>query len=71
VPVVGYEYGGVGDLLKELFPEGRVPPADLGSLVSRCEALLRQPQPVSEEQPYTLQRMLDDTLTLYQQLTTP
>ena len=71
IQVVGYNHGGVGDLLSRLFPSGRVKPGDLPGLIDCCEALMKRPQEVLDEQPYVLQRMLDNTLALYQKLTTP
>lgn len=68
VQVVGYDHGGVGDLLSELFPPGRVQPGDYEGLIDRCETLIRNPSEVSSDQPFVLQRMLDETLALYQSL---
>ena len=65
VQVVGYDHGGVGELLARLFPEGRVKPGDRQALIACCETLLKRPQPVSDEQPFVLQRTLDETLALY------
>lgn len=66
VQVVGYDHGGVGDLLSSLFPSGRVKPGNLPALIDCCETLIKRPQTVSDKQPYVLQRMLDETLALYQ-----
>ena len=68
VQVVGYDHGGVGELLARLFPEGRVKPGDRQALIACCEALLKRPQSVSDEQPFVLQRTLDETLALYGEL---
>ena len=35
-PVLGYAHGGVGELLAELYPEGRSPPGDLTRLTERA-----------------------------------
>ena len=40
-PVLGYAHGGVGELLAELYPEGRVPVGDTTRLVERAAELLR------------------------------
>ncbi|HEY9198153.1 MAG TPA: glycosyltransferase family 4 protein [Gammaproteobacteria bacterium] len=68
VPVVGYDHGGVGETLAELFPEGRVPVGDLDELTARVAGFLGKTPHVPGGQPFTLQRMLDSTLNLYQDL---
>src|SRR6185437_8161327 len=40
-PVLGYAHGGVGELLAELYPAGRVPLGDRERLVERAAELLR------------------------------
>lgn len=67
-PVVGYDHGGVGEILARMYPAGRVPVGDLEALTAKVMALLRQASPVSPEPAFPLQRMLDQTLTLYQTL---
>lgn len=68
VPVIGYDHGGVGELLMRLYPQGRVPVGDLEVLAARVRSLLRQP--VRPEPPcgYTLDEMLGRTLALYREL---
>ncbi|MFN2309529.1 MAG: glycosyltransferase [Gammaproteobacteria bacterium] len=68
VPVLGYDHGGVGEILAEIFPEGRVPVRDLDELTARVESFLSKPPGVPAGHPYTLQRMLDATLALYTDL---
>jgi glycosyltransferase involved in cell wall biosynthesis len=65
VPVVGYDHGGVGEILANIFPEGRVPVGDLDELAARVESFLAKTPGVPPGHPYTLQRMLDGTLDLY------
>lgn len=71
VPVVGYDQGGVGEILAEMFPEGRVPAGDLDELTARVEGFLSKTPHVPNGNPFTLQRMLDSTLELYSVLTGP
>ena len=68
VPVVGYDHGGVGEILAEVFPEGRVPVGDLDELTARVVDFLAKPPAVPGGHPYTLQRMLDSTIGLYSAL---
>lgn len=65
VPVVGYDHGGVGEILAEIFPEGRVPVGDLDELTARVDLFLHKTPSVPNGNPFTLQRMLDTTLDVY------
>jgi glycosyltransferase involved in cell wall biosynthesis len=65
IPAVGYDHGGVGEILATIYPAGRVPLADRDALLERVTGLLEQPQPVARSDAYSLQAMLDATLHLY------
>jgi glycosyltransferase involved in cell wall biosynthesis len=69
VPVVGYDHGGVGEILGNLFPQGKVPRGDTEVLLKHVAQLVEVPQAVSESHAYTLDAMLEKTLDLYQELT--
>ncbi|GAB6042106.1 glycosyltransferase family 4 protein [Endothiovibrio diazotrophicus] len=64
-PVVGYDHGGVGEVLGSCFPAGRVPLGEFARLVERVEALLARPPEVPPVERFTLARMLDETLRVY------
>lgn len=67
--VVGYDCGGVGELLAGLFPEGKVPLGDKARLAEVTRAVIQSrplPKPVGE--PFTLEAMCGSTLALYQDL---
>ena len=64
-PVLGYAHGGVGELLAELYPAGRVPPGDREKLVERAAELLRVAPPIPMLQSYRLADMQQATLELY------
>jgi glycosyltransferase involved in cell wall biosynthesis len=68
-PVLGYAHGGVGELLAELYPAGRVPPGDRERLVERAAELLRVAPPISPLQSYRLADMQHATLALYDEVT--
>jgi len=68
-PVLGYAHGGVGELLAELYPAGRVPPSDQERLVERAAELLRVAPPIPMLQSYRLSDMQHATLALYDELT--
>jgi len=68
VPVVGYDHGGVGEILDKLYPAGKVLPGDAGALLERTAQLLGRMQPVPPSQMFSLDEMLGKTLGLYQSL---
>ena len=68
-PVLGYAHGGVGELLAELYPAGRVPPRDRERLVERAAELLRVAPPISPLSSYRLIDMQLATLALYDEMT--
>ena len=66
--VVGWDHGGVGELLRSLQPRGAVPPFD-GTLLERTtDALLDAPPPRPVTMPYTLRAMQEATLAVYAEL---
>src|SRR5690349_3627946 len=67
-PVLGYAHGGVGELLAELYPAGRVPLGDRERLVERAAELLRVAPPISPLQSYRLSDMQQSTLALYDEV---
>lgn len=67
-PVAGWAHGGVGDLLRELQPEGAVAPFDTAALAATVLALLRQPPPPPATIRYTLRAMQEATLAVYHEL---
>jgi glycosyltransferase involved in cell wall biosynthesis len=68
VPVIGYAHGGTTEILRSTFPGGLVPPGDIDAAADRVAAVLRQPPDIIPRHPFSLRRMLDDTLALYQEL---
>ncbi|HYG07265.1 MAG TPA: glycosyltransferase [Stenotrophomonas sp.] len=67
-PVLGWEHGGVGELLRELQPQGAVTAFDADALAQRAQSLLDQPPTPPARIPYTLQAMQDSTLKVYAEL---
>jgi glycosyltransferase involved in cell wall biosynthesis len=63
-PVVGWEHGGVGELLRRYFPAGLVRTGDEEALLAATLAALRGPQPAPIHA-QTLQQMQQQTLELY------
>ena len=68
VPVVGYDHGGVGELLASAFPEGRVAAGDEAALYERVRALRRRPLRPTTPLAFSLDTMLERTLGIYEEL---
>jgi len=65
-PVAGYAHGGVGEQLQAMFPEGRVSVGDVDAVCGRlADWYDATPGPAANHR-YTLEKMLADTLDLYQ-----
>ncbi len=69
-PVLGYDHGGVGELLADLYPAGRVPLGDRERLAERAAELLRRAPAIAPLTRYRLADMQQATLALYQELAT-
>jgi len=68
VPTAGYDHGGVGEILRVIYPAGLIPRNNLDAACQRLSRLLQSPEPVPEGDFFPLQAMLDQTLALYEQL---
>ena len=66
VPVVAYDHGGVSEILRTLYPTGRVEPENMEQLVATTVKLLETPDRVNPDNPYALRNMLDRTLAVYE-----
>ncbi len=67
-PVLGYAHGGVAEQLGAVFPAGLVPPGDWQAGIEPALAWLDHAPSVPEQHPFTLERMLQSTLGVYQEL---
>ena len=67
VTVVGYDHGGVGELLRTLFPAGAVPVGNTQVAADRIKDLLSRKHPI-EPHEMTLQSMRDKTIAMYEEL---
>ena len=68
IPVVGYDHGGVGEILHAVFPEGAVSLRDAKALVGRVELLLKNKLVVPPFEQFRLNTMLDQTIEMYEEL---
>ncbi len=66
-PVIGYNRGGVGEILRHFYPEGAAEPGDISVCTSRVRALLDHVMPRPDcEFDWTLDSMTRSTLALYE-----
>ena len=69
VPVLGYNHGGVAELLGRLLPAGRVPVGDRSALNALARSFLASPPTVPHNDQYVLQVLLEQETALYLGLT--
>ena len=68
-PVIGYQHGGTGEILSELFPEGIIKTGDLTAAVEKTCSFLRDTLPgVKTNNIYTTSAMQNATLETYSSL---
>ncbi len=68
VPTAGFDHGGVGEILRAVYPVGLLPLDRIDEACQRVIQLLQEPEPVPLGDFFPLQAMLDQTLALYAQL---
>jgi glycosyltransferase involved in cell wall biosynthesis len=68
VPVLGYDHGGVGEVLQGAYPQGCVPVGDEEALFAKVLAFRDDPPRPVTPVPFTLEAMLSMTLALYDEL---
>ncbi len=68
VPVVGYDHGGVGEVLESLFPQGRVSVCDQGKMLETVISVLSNKPVVQPQSQYLLGDMLNETISMYESL---
>jgi hypothetical protein len=68
-PTVGFDLGGVGEILAALFPAGRVPNQDSLALFDTVAGLLSAPMPpIAPNTEFLLSNMCEHTLQTYAEL---
>jgi len=67
-PVAAYNHGGVAEQLAAVFPQGKVPVGDVGTLSDLLARWYSERPSVPAENPFTLARMLDSTIEVYREL---
>lgn len=67
-PVVGYDHGGTGEILRKICPEGAVPVGDVEAAASAAAQILERGVQIPSDHPYLKDRMLAATLAVYDEL---
>jgi glycosyltransferase involved in cell wall biosynthesis len=68
-PVVGYDCGGVGELLAAFFPLGKCPLGKLSHVIEKSASIIRdRAQVLPIVNPFTLEAMCESTISVYQEL---
>jgi glycosyltransferase involved in cell wall biosynthesis len=70
-PVMGWDVGGVSEILQACYPQGRVPVNDTAALHQACAHWLQYPDRPERNTNFLLSTMCTQTLALYQELTRP
>jgi glycosyltransferase involved in cell wall biosynthesis len=65
-PVVGYDCGGVGELLAALYPTGEVPPNSSNELFLTTTQILKNPSQPTPNGRFTLEKSLASTADIYE-----
>jgi glycosyltransferase involved in cell wall biosynthesis len=65
-PVVGYDCGGVGELLNALYPAGRIPPGSSSELSLTTSQILKNPSRPSPNELFKLEKSLASTADIYE-----
>ncbi len=67
-PVIGYNHGGTGEILRQVFQQGIIPVGDIESACDRIVQIRNTDAIPEDNNPFTLKRMLDSTLAVYYEL---
>ena len=65
IPVIAYNHGGVAEILSKMYPYGCVDPNDTAAVCDKITSYYRQPVLVADKNLFTLEKMLNGTLSLY------
>jgi glycosyltransferase involved in cell wall biosynthesis len=70
VPVIGWNHGGVQEVLARVFPRGAVTPGNRTILFDRCREFLRQRPDVTRNEAFGLKESMQKTMDVYHQALT-
>jgi len=66
-PVIGWDHGGVQEVLAKVFTRGAVTPGNHGQLLDRTREFLRQPPGVARSGAFGLEESMNKTMDVYNQ----
>ena len=67
-PVIGYQHGGVGEILDTMFPQGKIELGDPSAITKRILLWQKAPKRPADDTPFTLEQMLQGILKVYKDL---
>lgn len=67
-PILAWDHGGVGEILGQVYPRGRVPLQDMDALTRRSVEMLQEPVPVPVTNAFGLKESMQKHLDIYQRL---
>jgi len=70
-PVLGYDHGGVRELLNQLLPEGKIPVGDTTAMIRKLSDWLTSPPSPRKDSPFTLKAMLAGIMRVYEEARDP
>ncbi|MGK0296606.1 MAG: glycosyltransferase involved in cell wall biosynthesis [Gammaproteobacteria bacterium] len=68
VPVISYDHGGAREIMRSIFPAGLVPDKNNKIAIEKIRSFIKTPPTVPETNPFTLERMQNETMALYESL---
>lgn len=68
IPVIAYDHGGAAEILRAILPAGLIAPHDISAAINLISRFHHHMPVVPDQNPFTLQRMLDRTLDLYEMM---
>jgi len=68
VPVISYDHGGASEIMQSIFPFGLVPVKNNKIVMEKIRSFIKTPPTVPEKNPFTLERMQNETMELYESL---
>jgi glycosyltransferase involved in cell wall biosynthesis len=66
VPAIGWDHGGVREVLQLMFPAGAVDPDNLPALIQKTREFLQHIPMVESSEAFSLQASMEQTVSLYQ-----
>jgi len=64
-PVIAYDHGGASEVLAKMYPQGCIEPNDIVAVCDKIISFYKEPVTVTDKNFFTLDKMLNDTLSLY------